>query len=72
MESVIQQIQQSRNDKNKKRIDINIIETVIDDCQVKMRFDAIGDNKIITAIKSMLLSAHLEAAFSALPGGESV
>ena len=72
MESVIQQIRQSRNEENKKKTDINIIETIIDGCQVKMRFDAVGDSRIITAIKSMLMSAHLEAAFDAPPGGEPV
>ena len=68
MESVMQKIKQAREDDNKKRVDKNITETVVDGCQVKLRFSPIGDNKIIPAIKSMLISSRLD---SVLSGGET-
>ena len=70
MESIIEQIRQSRNLENKKCNDIDISETIIDGCQVKMRFNEIGDSSIITAIQSMLMSAHFDAAFAASSGGD--
>ena len=70
MESVIQKIRQARNDEDKRQTDAFITETVVDGCQVKMRFASDGDNKIMSAIKSMLMSAHMEAALAAPHGGE--
>ena len=55
MDSVIEMIRQAHDGKSKRQADDNITETVIDGCQVKMRFNSTGDNKIITAIQSMLL-----------------
>ena len=68
MESVMNKIRQAREDEIKRQADKNITETVIDGCQVKLRFSAVGDNKIIPAIQSMLISSRLD---SALSGGES-
>lgn len=70
MESVLQKIRQARDDDNKRRADACITEAVVDGCQVIMRFDADGDSKVMSAIKSMLMSAHMDAAFSTPRGGE--
>jgi len=69
MESVIQQIRQSREDANKKRSNEYIKETEIDGCKVKITFNALGDSRVMPTIQSMLLSAHTDAAFAASPGG---
>ena len=72
MESVMQKIKQAREDDNRKRVDKNITETVVDGCTVKLRFSSVGDNKIIPAIKSMLISSRLDTVLTATTGGESV
>ena len=72
MESVIQKIRQARDNKLKKDNDPFLTETVIEGCQVKMRFDAVGDSKIMTNIQSMLMSAHMVSSLATPPqGGES-
>ena len=68
MESVMNKIRQAREEETKRHADKNITETVVDGCQVKLRFSSAGDNKIIPAIQSMLISSHLDTALS---GGES-
>ena len=68
MESVMSKIRQAREEETKRHADKNIIETIIDGCQVKLHFSSIDDNKIIPAIQSMLISSHLDTALS---GGES-
>jgi len=70
MESVMQQIKTAREDKKKRQADAHTHETVVDGCQVKLRFSPIGDSKIMSSIQSMLLSAHLEAALNKSAGGE--
>ena len=67
MESVMQKIKQAREEENKKRAEKYITETVVDGCHVRLRFPAVGDNKIIPAIQSMLISSHLD---NTLSGGE--
>jgi len=72
MESVIQIIKQARDNKVKKDNAPFSTEAVIEGCQVKMRFDTIGDNKIMTNIQSMLMSAHMDSSLATPPcGGES-
>jgi hypothetical protein len=71
MESVIQKIQEARGEKIKTRAGTQITETIVDGCPVKIRFDAVGDGKAMVIIRSMLMSAHLDAALTATPGGES-
>jgi hypothetical protein len=70
MESVINQIRQAREDDHKKKPGILDTETVVDGCQVKMRFSETGDSKAITAIQSLLISAYMSSVFTPLPGGE--
>ena len=38
--------------------------------QVRMRFDAVGSEKVMAALQSMLISAYLDSTFSAQTGGE--
>jgi len=71
MESVMQQIKTAREDKKKRQVDAHIHETVVDGCQVKLRFSPIGDSKIMSSVQFILLSAHLEAALDKSSGGES-
>ncbi|MCL1804598.1 MAG: hypothetical protein FWG28_01115 [Clostridiales bacterium] len=70
MESVMQKIRESREDKYKKQDNLFDKDTSIDGCQVKIRFDEVGDNKVMSAIRSMLMSAHLDAALATPAGGE--
>ena len=70
MESVIQKIRTNRDGNNMKQTLPFFTDTVIDGCQVKIHFDAVGDSKIITSIRSMLISAHMDFAFSSPNGGE--
>ena len=73
MESVMDKIKQARDDEVKRRADTNIKDITVDGCQVRLRFDAAGDSRIIPAIQSMLISSHLNAAFamhSGVSGGE--
>jgi len=60
----MQKIKQAREEESKRRAEINITETVVDGCHVRLRFAATCDNKIIPAIQSMLISSHLDAALS--------
>jgi len=72
MESVMQKIRESRKEQQEKKAAAQTTESeiVVDGCQVKMRFDTIGDRQIMTAIQSMLISAHLNSAFNSPLGGE--
>lgn len=70
MESVMQRIRQARADENKRHTGSNIDETIIDGCQVKMRFDEVGDSKVMPAIQAMLLSVFADSAHIGASGGE--
>ena len=70
MESVIQKIREAREDKTGTRVEPSVTETIVDGCQVKIRFNADGDKNIMTAIRAILMSAHLDAALTECPGGE--
>jgi len=65
MESVIDKIRQSREEEAQKRAESNIKETVIDGCQVRMRFGNSNSANILSAIKTMLISAHFDTALAA-------
>ena len=69
MESVIEKIKQARSDANKRQADITSAETVIDGCQVKIRFSPISDSGVVDSIKAMLISAYLDSAYTAVVGG---
>jgi len=72
MESVIQTIRQARDNKLKKDNDSFLTEAVIEGCQVKMRFDTVGDSKIMANIQSMLMAAHMDSSVATpSQGGES-
>ena len=71
MESVIQQIRQSRENKKTIRAEICVYETVVDGCQVKMRFSDESNNTVLESIRSMLLSARFDSMLTAKAGGES-
>ena len=64
MESVMNKIRQAREEETKRRADKNIVETVVEGCQVKLCFSSNGDNKIIPSVQSMLITAHLDATLS--------
>ena len=70
MESVIQKIREAREDKYRTRIEPSVTETIVDGCQVKIRFNADGDKNIMTVVRAMLMSAHLDAALIECPRGE--
>jgi len=70
MESVIEKIRQAREDKNAVRVESHVKEMIIDGCQVKMTFSPAGDSKVMTTIRSMLMSAHTEALLTVSTGGE--
>jgi len=72
MESVLKKIRQARETESKQRADTNITDTVVDGCQVRMRFCSTGDSKVMSAIQAMLISSYLESAFTTQPGGECV
>ena len=67
MESVMQKIKQAREEETKRRADKYITETVVDGCHIRLRFSAVGDNKIIPAIQSMLISSHLDTVLGGEP-----
>jgi len=69
MESIMNKIRQAREEESKRQADKNITETVVDGCQVKLRFSSNGDNKVIPAIQSMLISSRLDAALTTKNGG---
>ena len=69
MESVTLQLRQARENKKKTQVDTYIYETVVDNCEVIMRFGRSNDN--LETIRSMLLSAHLDNVFTMPSGGES-
>ena len=72
MESVIQTIRQARDNKVKNNSTLFLTETVIDGCHVKMRFDSVGDSKLMANIQSMLMSAHMDSSLATPQhGGES-
>ena len=71
MESVMNKIRQAREEETQRRADKNIVETVVDGCQVKLCFSSNGDNKIIPAIQAMLVSSRLDAALNAKKGDEA-
>jgi hypothetical protein len=68
MESVIEMIRHAREGENMRRDDINTGTHVVDGCMVRLRFDAVGDSRILPAIQSMLISAHLDSAFTSRQG----
>jgi len=85
MESVMDQIKQARMHeraarkpcdqphKNKDTFTTEIPnEAIINGCQVKMRFDPVGDIKIMTSIQAMLLSAYADAVLVPQTGGGDV
>ena len=61
MESVLEKIRQARKEESNRQAEIYPTETVVDGCPVKICFAAIGDNKVIPAVQSMLISAYLDA-----------
>lgn len=63
MDSVIQQIRQHREDSKRQTL-ISSSEIVIDGCPIKLNFDAVGDNKIIPAVQSILVSAFVDSLFT--------
>jgi hypothetical protein len=69
MESVLKKIKDARDEENKRRAYENISETVIDGCQVKIRFDPHGDISVLSAVKEMLISTHLETILASIHGG---
>jgi len=78
MESVIQTIRQARDNKVRKDNGAKngntpfLTEAVIEGCQVKMRFDSVGDSKLMANIQSMLMSAHMDSSLATPQhGGES-
>ena len=74
MESVLKEIRQSREKKKSVQADIYVYETVVDGCQVKMRFnngnESSNDHSIMESIHSMLLSARFDSMITAKAGGE--
>ena len=70
MESVVEKIREAQLQKIRNKAEAHTMETVIDDCQVKIRFDPTGDNNIMKAIQRILISAHMDTAFSSSSGGE--
>jgi len=70
MESVIQKIREARDDKNRKLSEKYPSETIVDGWVVKIRFAETADNKVMAAVRSMLMSAHLDATLTAPTGGE--
>ena len=59
MESVLEKIRQAREVETKRQADKYITETVVDGCNVKIRFATIGDSKVMNAVQSMLISFEL-------------
>ena len=66
----MRKIREAREDEKKKKTDPFITDAVIDGCQVKIHFADNCDNKTIANIRSMLMSAHLDAVLIASSGGE--
>ena len=72
MESVMQEIRRAREEKNSVRANVVIYETVLDGCQIKMKFSDKSDSSIIESIRSMLLSARFNSMLTtAQTGGET-
>ena len=69
MESVMNKIRQAREEETKRQADKYITEAIVDGCNVKIRFAAIGDSKVLSSVQSMLISAHMDAAFKSPIGG---
>ena len=70
MESVLQQIRQARGNKKSVQADIHVYETVVNGCQVKMRFNNDSDSTIMESIRSTLLSARFDFMLTNTTGGE--
>ena len=70
MESVMKKIQDFRKNENVVKSVSDITEMFIDGCHVKVRFAKTDDVKVIQSVKSMLISAHINSAFSSSAGGE--
>ena len=70
MESVMIKIQQAREDEIKKRIESKTQETTVNGCHVRIRFATNGDSKVLSAVKAMLIAAHLDTAFAVQPVGK--
>jgi len=61
MESVIEKIKRHREYERNIRISMDTSDTVVDGCVVRMRYDAVGDDSIIPAVRAMLVSAQMDA-----------
>jgi len=68
MESVMKTIRDAREAENQKRLSARTINQLIDGCHVRIQFDALGDDRIMTAVQSMLVAAYTDNAFAG--GGE--
>lgn len=64
MESVLKKIRDARAEDCKRRAETNSYETVVDGCQVRVRFDPRGNSAVLPAVKNMLISAHLETVMA--------
>ena len=53
MESVLERIRQANAEKRNT-------ETVVDGCQVKMRFSSHDDTAVLKSVQSILISSYLE------------
>ena len=63
MESVLERIRQA----NAEKANRGVSETVVDGCQVKMRFSSHDDNAVMKSVQSILISSYLESLLA--PGG---
>ena len=73
MESDMHTIHEARKKQNEKRVATQTKQTkevIVNGCLVKLRFDAIGDHRIMTNIQAMLIAAHIESTFAPPTGGE--
>jgi len=66
MESVLQQIRQSRQEKNKRQGGQHPVEALFDGASVTMRFDPVGDENIMPAIQSMLVSGFVDSIINGI------
>ena len=71
MESVLQQIRQAQQNKNNIHVDMGVYETVVNGCQVKMRFNNESDPTAFESIRSILLSTHFDSMLTVKTGGAS-
>jgi hypothetical protein len=71
MESVIEYIRKSKENKKTTHPDTYVYEAIVQGCQVKLRFNSGGDSAIMKNIRSMLLSSRFDSMLAAQAGGES-